>query len=109
MRINEPVRKRHSNITTRELAAKFNVCARTVRNHVAESRKDFEQRAADRRKAVFNMRFHLGMSYDEIAVAMNATKPAVARLFFASKKEHAPNFPTGRRIATLRRPQSRVQ
>jgi len=109
MRISEPVRKRHPNITARELAARFDVCTRTVRNHVAESRKDFEQRAADRRKAVFDMRFHQGMSYDEIAVAMNATKSAVARLFFAAKKEHAIDFPAGRRIATLRRPQSRVQ
>lgn len=108
MRIRTPVRKRHPNITSREIAAKFNVCTRTVRNHVAESREDFEQRAAERRKSVFDMRFHQGMSYDEIAKVMNTTKAAVTRLFFSAKKELAPDFPKGRRITTPR-PQVIVQ
>jgi DNA-directed RNA polymerase specialized sigma24 family protein len=109
MRISKPIRKRHPNITARELATKFGVCIRTVQNTVAESREDFEQRAAERRKLVFDMRFHQRMPYNEIATAMNTTKAAVTRLFFSAKKEHALDFPKGKRITTTQRPQAIAQ
>lgn len=99
-----PIRRRHPNITARQLAEAQGVSIRTIQSIVAERREDFEQRAAERRKLVFDMRFHRGMAYDEIATAMNTTKAAVTRLFFSAKKELAPDFPKGKRITTPRRP-----
>lgn len=87
----EPIRKRHPNITTRELALKHGVCVRTIRNIVAERREDFLQRAADRRKTVFDLRHNQRKHYGEVATAMNITVNNARRLYFEAKKERQAN------------------
>ncbi|TBR71229.1 MAG: replication protein RepB [Nevskiaceae bacterium] len=87
----EPIRKRHPNITSRELALKHGVCMRTIRNIVAEKREDFLQRAADRRKLAFDMRHNQRKPYTEVATAMNITVNNARRLVFEAKKERQAN------------------
>lgn len=86
-----PIRKRHPNITARELAAKHGVCVRTVRYIVAEKREDFEKRASDRRKLVFDMRHNQRKPFSEIADAANTTIGGAYRLYDAAKREHRAN------------------
>ena len=85
----EPIRKRHPNITTRELAAKHGVCVRTIRNIVAERREEFLQRAADRRKLVFDMRRDHRKPWGEIAQALSTTVGGARRLYFDARQERA--------------------
>lgn len=83
----EPIRKRHDGITARKLAEKHGVSVRTIVNYVAEKRSDYEQRALDRRKQVFDLRFHQRQSFDEIAFMVGTTKGGAMRMFQQARRE----------------------
>lgn len=85
----EPIRKRHPNITSRELALKHGVCIRTIQNIVAERREDFLQRAAGRRQLVWDMRHHQRKPWEEVAQAVNSTVGGARRLYFDARQERA--------------------
>lgn len=83
----KPIRKRHPNITSRELAERHGVCVRTIRNIVAERREDFLQRALDRRNIVYDMKRNQRKPYAEIAKMLDITVNNTRRLYFLANKE----------------------
>lgn len=80
----QPVRKKRAK-TARELAEKYGVCRRTIVSMIAESRQDYEARARDRRKFVYEQRLKK-VSYDVIAEKLNITKNAAMLLHSRAKK-----------------------
>jgi predicted transcriptional regulator len=73
-----PVRQRRKK-TAKEIATAFNVCERTVRNHVAEDRNDYEVRAEERRKIAGEMKAD-GESWETIAKAIGGSMWAARAL-----------------------------
>lgn len=66
-------------LSAKDMAKKLNVSERTVRNLIAESRDDYESRAADRRKVAAEMK-DAGHSWAEIADAVGGTEWAARGL-----------------------------
>lgn len=74
-----PTRVRR-NKTARELAETFNVTPKTIRNHFAESREDYEARAVLRRQQIIDLR-RQGLTCKAIAENLQVSRPlVVARL-----------------------------
>jgi transposase len=71
--------------TARELAEKWGVSERSVYRRVAEPRADFLARAKARRDRAVELRAQ-GLSYAEIAEAMEVSKGTVGRLIHDAKK-----------------------
>lgn len=72
-------------VTSREMAAKFNVSTRTVERFMAEPREDFLARAKARRDRAVELRGQ-GLKYAEIAEAMEVSVGTVSRLLHDAKK-----------------------
>jgi predicted transcriptional regulator len=81
--------KKRRGKTAKQLAEHFGITARTVRNHFAEPRDNFLDRAADRRRIAGEMRA-AGASWDNIAAAVDGTTWAarsLVRRYAAEQKQ----------------------
>lgn len=78
---------RERSMTAEEAGKKINRSARTVRRLVALDRKDYLQKAADKRQKVANMRA-TGCSWAEIAKAVGTTTGGARSLFYQYIKKH---------------------
>ena len=72
-------------VTSREMAEKFNVSTRTIERFMAEPRADFLARAKARRDRAVELRAQ-GLTYAEIAEAMEVSIGTVGRLIHDAKK-----------------------
>jgi len=70
--------------TAAELAAEHGVTPRTIRNHVAEPRDDYLARSRTRRQFALALRA-AGYAYQQIAVEMGTTVPAVKALLHRAR------------------------
>lgn len=99
----EPNRQRRDE-TARELAERLGVSERYVRSVRAESREDFEGRAAMRRARAGTLRAG-GASYREIADELGCSTGTVGRLLHEwRKREGVPQPGRGRRSTTIPMP-----
>lgn len=73
------MRVNRNGLTQKELAKKFNISITTVIKYTAIDREDYEQEAYNRRKTAYELR-ERGLSWKEVAEAMNATYNAVTSL-----------------------------
>lgn len=80
-----PVRQRRKK-TAKEIAERFGVSERTVRNHMAEERDDYEGRAAARRATAGRM-FGEGASWAEIAEAVGGSEWSARALVRRHRQE----------------------
>lgn len=71
--------KKRRGKTAKQLAEHFGICARTVRNHFAEPRESYIDRAADRRRIAGEMRAK-GENWEDIAKAISGTVLAAKNL-----------------------------
>lgn len=78
--------QRQRKLTAKETAQKLGLTERTIRNYIAESRSDYEDRAAARRAQAFKLR-NLGQSWADVAAAMQVTPEAARRLAYTHKKK----------------------
>ncbi len=83
-----PTIRRRREYTAPEIAKALGVSVRTVRRRVAESRADYEQRAAERRAFVAEQRAQ-GVPLADIAQRMGPTVDAVKSLHKQARKEAA--------------------
>ena len=81
-----PTIRRRREYTAPEIAKALGVSVRTVRRRVAESRTDYEQRAAERRAFVAEQRAK-GVPLVDIAQRMGTTVDAVKSLHKQARKE----------------------
>lgn len=96
----EPVRQRRTR-TARELAEEHGVSERFIRRTVAESREDYEGRAAARRERAAELRAG-GATYREIADALGCSTGTVGRLLHEHReREGIPQPGRGRRNTTV--------
>lgn len=99
----EPVRQRRTR-TARELAEEHGVSPRFIRRTVAESREDFEGRAAARRERAAALRAE-GKTYREIADVLGCSTGTVGRLLHEHReREGIPQPGRGRRNTTIPMP-----
>lgn len=99
----EPVRRRRTK-TAREMADERGVSPRFIRSRIAESREDFEGRAAARRERAATLRAG-GATYREIADALNCSTGTVGRLLHEHReREGIPQPGRGRRNTTVPMP-----
>lgn len=99
----EPVRRRRTK-TAREMADERGVSPRFIRSRIAESREDFEGRAAARRERAATLRAG-GATYREIADALNCSTGTVGRLLHEHReREGIPQPGRGRRSTTVPMP-----
>lgn len=100
----EPVRQRRTR-TARELAEEHGVSPRFIRRTVAESREDFEGRAAARRERAAALRAG-GATYKAIADDLGCSTGTVGRLLHEHReREGIPQPGRGRRNTTIPMPQ----
>jgi len=66
-------------LTQKQFAEKFDVSITTVKRYAAIDREDYEKEAYNRRKTAYELR-ERGLSWKEIAEAMNSTYNAVTSL-----------------------------
>ena len=98
--MNQPVRRRRDK-TARELAAEQGVSPRTIQRDIAESREDFEGRAAARRERAAELRA-VGATYREIADDMGVSTGTVGRLLHEYRERAGiPQPGRGRRNTTI--------
>ena len=101
--MSEPVRRRRTR-TARELADERGVSERFIRSRVAESREDYEGRAAERRERAASLRAG-GATYKEIADDMGVTTGTVGRLLHEHRaRAGVPQPGRGRRSTTIPMP-----
>lgn len=101
--MNEPVRQRRTR-TARELAEELGVSERFIRSRRAESREDFEARAAARRDEAARLRAG-GATYREIADALDCSTGTVGRLLHEHRERAGlPQPGRGRRSTTIPMP-----
>lgn len=101
--MSQPVRRRRDK-TARELAAEQGVSTRTIQRDIAESREDFEARAAARRERAAALRAS-GATYREIADALECSTGTVGRLLHEYReREGIPQPGRGRRNTTVPMP-----
>lgn len=81
MGAHEPRRRKD---TARDLAAKHDRSPRTIRRVIAEPRHQFEERARQRQQQALALRAD-GLTYREIAAALNISKDASAGLVRRAK------------------------
>jgi len=99
----EPVRQRRTR-TARELAEEHGVSPRYIRRVVAESREDYEGRAAVRRERAAALRSE-GKTYREIADELNCSTGTVGRLLHEHRERSGiPQPGRGRRNTTTPMP-----
>ena len=99
----EPVRQRRTR-TARELAEEHGVSPRYIRRVVAESREDYEGRAAARRERAAELRAS-GSTYREIADALDCSTGTVGRLLHEHRERTGvPQPGLGRRNMTIPMP-----
>lgn len=99
----EPVRARRPR-TARELAEEHGVSPRTIQRAVAESREDFEGRAAARRERAAELRAG-GATYREIADELGCSTGTVGRLLHEHRERAGvPQPGRGRRSTTIPMP-----
>lgn len=99
----EPVRQRRTR-TARELAEEHGVSPRFIRRTVAESREDYEARAAARRERAAALRAS-GATYKAIADEMGVSTGTVGRLLHEYReREGLPQPGRGRRNTTVPMP-----
>lgn len=100
MTMTEPVRRRRTK-TARELADELGVSERFIRSRIAESREDFEARAAARRERAAELRSG-GATYREIAAALGCSTGTVGRLLHEHRaRTGVPQPGRGRRNTTV--------
>lgn len=80
---------RRRTMTARQAAEALGVSVATVRRHTAEPRPIFEARAAARRAQALVLQGR-GLTYPQIAVAMETTVPAVKSLLQRARREKTP-------------------
>lgn len=96
----EPVRQRRTR-TARELAEEHGVSPRYIRRVVAESREDYEGRAAARRERAAALRSK-GKTYREIADELDCSTGTVGRLLHEHRERAGiPQPGRGRRNTTI--------
>lgn len=101
--MSEPVRRRRTK-TAREMADERGVSPRFIRSRIAESREDFEGRAAARRERAATLRAS-GATYREIADALDCSTGTVGRLLHEHReREGIPQPGRGRRNTTVPMP-----
>ena len=101
--MSEPVRARRPR-TARELAAEHGVSPRTIQRAVAESREDFEGRAAARRERAAALRAG-GATYKAIADDLGCSTGTVGRLLHEYRERAGiPQPGRGRRNTTVPMP-----
>lgn len=101
--MSEPVRRRRTR-TARELADELGVSERFIRSRRAESREDFEGRAAARRERAAALRAS-GMTYREIADELDTSTGTVGRLLHEHRERAGvPQPGRGRRNTTVPMP-----
>lgn len=99
----EPVRRRRTK-TARELADELGVSERFIRSRIAESREDFEGRAAVRRERAAELRAG-GATYREIANELDCSTGTVGRLLHEHRERTGvPQPGRGRRNTTVPMP-----
>ncbi len=101
----EPVRMRGKG-TAKELAKKYGVCERTIRNMIAERKDDWLERAKQRKLKVFDLRFNHRKSFAEIAPLVGTTTGGAARIFQYAKREFAPDFPARKKCLSSNLPKN---
>lgn len=86
-----PTIRRKRTMTAKEIAEGLGISERTVRRRVAESREDYEQRAAQRRAFVAEQRAR-GVPLADIAAQLGATVNAVKSLHKQARRgaSHGP-------------------
>lgn len=87
----EPDRRRRKK-TARETAEAFKCHPRTVQRHIAETRKDYEARMANRREAAGKM-WASGSSWADISAAVGGSEMAARSLVRRYQLDHAELFP----------------
>mgnify|MGYP002724239624 CR=1 FL=1 len=103
MTMTEPVRRRRTK-TARELADELGVSERFIRSRIAESREDFEARAAARRERAAELRAG-GATYKQIADDLGCSTGTVGRLLHEHReREGIPQPGRGRRNTTVSMP-----
>lgn len=101
--MSQPVRRRRDK-TARELAAEQGVSPRTIQRDIAESREDFEGRAAARRERAAALRAG-GATYKAIADEMGVSTGTVGRLLHEWREQTGvPQPGRGRRNTTVPMP-----
>lgn len=96
--------RRRRTKTAREMADERGVSPRFIRSRIAESREDFEGRAAARRERAATLRAG-GATYREIADALNCSTGTVGRLLHEHReREGIPQPGRGRRNTTVPMP-----
>lgn len=73
------MRANRNGLTQKQLAKKFNISITTVIKYTAIDREDYEQEALNRRKTAYELR-ERGLSWKQVAEAMNSTYNAVTSL-----------------------------
>lgn len=94
-------RPRPGGVTAREVAERTGKSERTVRRYFAESREDFEGRAAARRERAAELRAG-GATYKQIADDLGCSTGTVGRLLHEWRKQTGvPQPGRGRRNTTI--------
>lgn len=83
----EPERIQHRQGTAKEMARKFGICERTVRAVISERRTDYEKRAREKRKLVFDLHSRQKKTYREIGEQLNISTDYVYQLFKKAQDE----------------------
>lgn len=100
MTMSEPVRRRRTR-TARELADELGVSERFIRSRRAESREDYEGRAAARRERAATLRAG-GATYKAIADELGCSTGTVGRLLHEWREQAGvPQPGRGRRSTTI--------
>lgn len=80
------------NGTAKELAARYRISERSVRNVIAEPRDDYESRSKERQDEALALRKQ-GLSHAEVGKALGVSRHAAAGLVRRAKEHHEQSEP----------------
>ena len=82
------IHRKRRDVTAKQLATKFGVTDRTIRNYVAEPREDWEARGRSRQDEALAL-LESGLTYSQVAQRLGITRGTAAGLVHRARRRLA--------------------